>query len=102
MIAWFPCSGVGTHMICIPTLEYGNEKTKGNGSLTGARMCLLSNRIRKDVIEVTKKMTNFELSETSSYMDNYIASLFLPCTDLNLFPRLKARLDARSALQKCP
>ncbi|MCK4620117.1 MAG: hypothetical protein KAT52_09235 [Desulfobacterales bacterium] len=24
--AWFPCSSVGTHMVCIPTLEHGNEK----------------------------------------------------------------------------
>ena len=24
---WFPCSSVGTHMVCIPTLEHGNEKT---------------------------------------------------------------------------
>ena len=24
--AWFPCSIVGTHMVCIPTLEHGNEK----------------------------------------------------------------------------
>ncbi len=25
-IAWFPCSSVGTHMVCIPTLERGNER----------------------------------------------------------------------------
>jgi hypothetical protein len=43
-------------------------------------------------------MTNFELSETPSFMDNYVAALFLPHTDLNQFPRLKARLDQRRAL----
>ena len=47
------------------------------------------------VVEVTKKMTNFELSDTGSYMDNYIAALFLPHTDINQFPKLKARLEAR-------
>jgi hypothetical protein len=26
--AWFPCSSVGTHMACIPTLEHGNEKIR--------------------------------------------------------------------------
>jgi uncharacterized 2Fe-2S/4Fe-4S cluster protein (DUF4445 family) len=67
----------------------------GNGSLMGARMSSLSNHIRRDVVEVTRKMTNFELSETGSYMDHYVAALFLPHTDLNLFPRLKARLEAR-------
>lgn len=65
----------------------------GNGSLMGARMSSLTNRIRKDVTEVTKMMTNFELSETPSYMNNYIAALFLPHTDLNLFPKLNRRLQ---------
>jgi len=67
----------------------------GNSSLMGAKMSSLTNRIRKDVVDVTRRMTNFELSETRSYMDNYIASLFLPHTDINLFPKLKERMDAR-------
>ncbi|MCP4344589.1 MAG: DUF4445 domain-containing protein [Desulfobacterales bacterium] len=67
----------------------------GNGSLMGAKMSSLTNRIRKDVAEAIKKMTNFELSETHSYMNNYIAALFLPHTDMNQFPKVKARLDAR-------
>jgi len=71
----------------------------GNGSLMGARMSSLTNRIRKDVVEVTKKMTNFELSETPSYMDNYVAALFLPHTDMDQFPKLKARLEARRELE---
>ncbi len=70
----------------------------GNGSLMGAKMSALTNRIRRDVVEVTKKMTNFELSETVSYMDNYVAALFLPHTDLDKFPKLKSRLEARKAM----
>ena len=67
----------------------------GNGSLMGCRMSSLTNRLRRDVVEVTKKMTNFELSETPSYMNNYVAALFLPHTDIDLFPKLKSRMDAR-------
>jgi len=70
----------------------------GNGSLMGARMSSLTNRIRRDVASVRQKMTNFELSETRSYMDHYVAALFLPHTDINLFPKLKGRLEARRAL----
>jgi uncharacterized 2Fe-2S/4Fe-4S cluster protein (DUF4445 family) len=70
----------------------------GNGSLMGAKMSALTNRIRRDVVEVTKKMTNFELSETASYMDNYVAALFLPHTDLDNFPKLKTRLAARRSM----
>lgn len=67
----------------------------GNGSLMGARMSALTNRIRKDVVEVLRKTTNFELSETRSFMDHYVAAMFLPHTDLELFPKVKQRLEAR-------
>ncbi len=67
----------------------------GNGSLMGCKMSSLTNRIRRDVVDVTRKMTSFELSETGSYMDHYVAALFLPHTDISLFPRLKSRMDAR-------
>ena len=64
----------------------------GNGSLMGCKMSALTNRIRMDVVGVTRRMTNFELSETPSYMDHYMAALFLPHTDLNMFPKLEERL----------
>jgi len=83
----------------LPELDPEKVIFIGNGSLMGARMSSLTNRIRKDVVEVTKKMTNFELSDTISYMDNYVAALFLPHTDMNLFPRLKSRLEARKKLK---
>jgi len=79
----------------LPELDPDKVTFIGNGSLMGARMSSLTNRIRKDVVEVTKKMTNFELSDTNSYMDNYVAALFLPHTDINQFPKLKARLEER-------
>jgi uncharacterized 2Fe-2S/4Fe-4S cluster protein (DUF4445 family) len=69
----------------------------GNGSLMGAKMSSLTNHIRQDVTAVTRMMTSFELSETPSYMDNYIAALFLPHTDMNQFPRVKQRLDESRA-----
>jgi uncharacterized 2Fe-2S/4Fe-4S cluster protein (DUF4445 family) len=82
----------------LPEIDPDKVTFIGNGSLMGARMSSLTNRIRKDVAEVTKKMTNFELSDTPSYMDNYMAALFLPHTDMNQFPKVKARLQARKKL----
>ena len=79
----------------LPEMDSDKVTFIGNGSLMGAKMSSLTNRIRRDVVEVTNKMTNFELSDTPSYMDNYVAALFLPHTDMNKFPKLKARLDAR-------
>jgi uncharacterized 2Fe-2S/4Fe-4S cluster protein (DUF4445 family) len=82
----------------LPEMDPDQVTFVGNGSLMGARMSALTNRIRRDVVEVTRKMTNFELSETASYMDNYVAALFLPHTDLKLFPELKNRMELRKSM----
>ncbi len=84
----------------LPETDLSKVVFVGNGSLMGAKMSALTNRIRRDVVEVTRKMTNFELSETISFMDNYVAALFLPHTDLDKFPKLKFRLEARKAMLK--
>jgi len=82
----------------LPEIDPDRIRFIGNGSLMGAKMSCLTNRIRKDVVEVTRRMTNFELSETPSFMNNYVAALFLPHTDMDQFPKLKARLERRRAL----
>jgi uncharacterized 2Fe-2S/4Fe-4S cluster protein (DUF4445 family) len=81
----------------LPEIDPDKVTFIGNSSLMGAKMSSLTNRIRKDVVEVTRSMTNFELSETPSYMDNYVAALFLPHTDITQFPRLAARLADRAS-----
>ncbi len=65
----------------------------GNGSLMGAWMSELSNHIRRDVVDVVRRMTSFELSEVANFKDQYIAGHFLPHTDISLFPELEKRLD---------
>lgn len=84
----------------LPEMDASKITYVGNGSLMGAKMSSLNNHLRRSVVEVTRKMTNFELSETRSYMDNYVASLFLPHTNLDQFPRLNARLSEMRRLQK--
>jgi len=83
----------------LPEMDLDKIIFIGNGSLLGAKMSCLTNRIRRDVVEVTKKMTNFELSETASYMENYIAALFLPHTDMNNFPKVKERFEERKKIK---
>jgi uncharacterized 2Fe-2S/4Fe-4S cluster protein (DUF4445 family) len=82
----------------LPEMDAEKVIYVGNASLLGARMSALTNRIRQDVVGVTNMMTNVELSETPSYMDNYVAALFLPHTDLKRFPRLQSRLADRRAV----
>jgi uncharacterized 2Fe-2S/4Fe-4S cluster protein (DUF4445 family) len=76
----------------LPDMDPGKVKYVGNGSLMGARMSELSNYIRKDVVDVLRKMTSFELSEVEFFKDQYVAAMFLPHTDFSLFPSVEKRL----------
>lgn len=70
----------------------------GNGSLLGAKLISLSNELLDDAERIARKMTNIELSEDHSFMDNYVAGMFLPHTDAGLFPETLART---AAMVKC-
>ncbi len=67
----------------------------GNTSVAGAYLCLLSEKMRKDAEEVAKKMTNIELSVSRNFMDEYLSALFLPHTDITLFPTVEGILKNR-------
>jgi uncharacterized 2Fe-2S/4Fe-4S cluster protein (DUF4445 family) len=64
----------------------------GNGSLLGARLISLSNELLDDGERIARKMTNIELSEDHSFMDKYMAGMFLPHTDGGLFPGVIERI----------
>lgn len=76
----------------LPQVDASRVLYVGNGSLMGAWMSEMSNHIRQDVVEVVRKMTSFELSEMPYFQEQYIASHFLPHTDISLFPRVAERL----------
>ena len=93
--------GFGNYMnigkaICIgllPDLPEERFEFIGNSSLAGARMALLSYDALLKTREIADRMTNIELSNDASYMDEYMASLFLPHTDIGLFPTVRERLE---------
>jgi uncharacterized 2Fe-2S/4Fe-4S cluster protein (DUF4445 family) len=60
----------------------------GNSSLAGARLTLLSRASRQRALEVAAGVTTLELTVDPRYFDEYTAGLFLPHTDLSLFPSL--------------
>ncbi|MDD2957964.1 MAG: corrinoid activation/regeneration protein AcsV [Lachnospiraceae bacterium] len=60
----------------------------GNSSLSGAYALLLSNEAEAKVHDVAHNMTYLELSNEPTYMDEFVASCFLPHTDAGLFPSL--------------
>jgi len=64
----------------------------GNSSLIGAYLMLLSKINRTFVNEIAKKMTYIELNTEPRYMNEFTGSLFLPHTDMALFPSVKNTL----------
>ncbi|MDP2939004.1 MAG: ASKHA domain-containing protein [Candidatus Omnitrophota bacterium] len=73
----------------LPDLPREKFSFIGNSSLVGSREILLSAEAMEKAEEIAKKTTYFELSVDSKYMDEYMAALFLPHTDLSRFPTVK-------------
>lgn len=73
----------------LPDLDKSKFIFVGNSSLAGSRQVLLSSEAMKKTDEIAQKMTYCELSVDPGYMDEYMAALFFPHTDLKLFPSVK-------------
>lgn len=70
----------------LPDIPLEKIKFIGNSSLTGARACLLSEEAFENCLNISRSMTNIELSTHQPFTDEYIAALFLPHTNGKLFP----------------
>ncbi len=78
----------------LPDLPREQYHFVGNGSLQGATLLAFSRELLEEERRVADMMTNFELSETPGYMNQYIAALFLPHTQMEYFPTVTERLRA--------
>jgi uncharacterized 2Fe-2S/4Fe-4S cluster protein (DUF4445 family) len=78
----------------MPDLPRDRFQFVGNGSLTGATLLAFSKELLEEERRVAEMMTNFELSETPGFMEQYIAALFLPHTREEYFPTVTERLRA--------
>jgi uncharacterized 2Fe-2S/4Fe-4S cluster protein (DUF4445 family) len=70
----------------LPDIEISLFSYLGNTSLAGAMLALLNENYRKELQKLPHRVTYVELSNNPGYMDAYMAALFLPHTDLTLFP----------------
>jgi uncharacterized 2Fe-2S/4Fe-4S cluster protein (DUF4445 family) len=73
----------------LPDLDRDKFHYIGNSSLSGAYLILLSEGNKGLADEVAKKMTYIELNTEPRYMNEFTGSLFLPHTDMDLFPSVK-------------
>jgi uncharacterized 2Fe-2S/4Fe-4S cluster protein (DUF4445 family) len=77
-----------------PDLPLERFQFIGNGSLIGARMCLVSREALSDAQAVAERMTYIDLSTDAKFMNDFTSSLFLPHTAVERFPTVMKTLAA--------
>ncbi len=76
----------------LPELPLDRFLFIGNGSLLGSRLVSFCNDMLDDAERICRMMTNIELSENPSFMEHYVAAMFLPHTNGEEFPGVSRRL----------
>ncbi len=77
----------------LPDMPWDRFHYLGNTSVLGAFYSLVSRPMRREVIEVAKKMTYLELSADNTFYDQFMSALFLPHTDITAFPSVMRILE---------
>jgi uncharacterized 2Fe-2S/4Fe-4S cluster protein (DUF4445 family) len=72
----------------LPDMNWENFHFLGNTSVLGAYHALLNLDTRDQVEQIAKQMTYIELSADNTFYDAFMSALFLPHTDLSLFPTI--------------
>ena len=96
----FVAGGFGTYLDIekailiglLPDLPLDRFRFVGNSSLKGARRALLCASYLEKAREISRSMTYLELSVYPGYMDEYVAAMFLPHTNMSIFPTVRDRL----------
>ncbi len=80
----------------LPDVSREKFRFLGNAAIAGSYLCLISDHMRREAEEIAGKMTNVELSVSRRFMDEYLSALFLPHTDISLFPTVGELLKNRA------
>ncbi|HBZ55925.1 MAG TPA: ferredoxin [Syntrophobacteraceae bacterium] len=77
----------------LPDIPRDRIQFIGNSSLAGARLTMLSAHAFHKAENIARHMTYFEMSVHPQFMSEFVASLFLPHTQIELFPSVAAKLQ---------
>lgn len=72
-----------------PDVPLEKYKYIGNGSLAGSFLALIADENRKEAEDIYEKLTYIELSVSNEFYNEFVSALFLPHTNLGLFPTVK-------------
>ena len=75
----------------LPDIDRSKFTYLGNSSIGGAYMALLSDHFRQESGEIANNMTYIDFSSSNQFMDEFTSALFLPHTNIDAFPSVKAK-----------
>lgn len=81
----------------LPDLPLDRFRFVGNSSLKGSRRALLCGHYLQKARTIARSMTYLELSVYPTYMEEYVAAMFLPHTDLDAFPNVTRKMHEHTA-----
>jgi uncharacterized 2Fe-2S/4Fe-4S cluster protein (DUF4445 family) len=70
----------------LPDIDRAKFRYLGNSSIAGAYLALLSESHRREARDICHNMTYIDFSSNPRYMDEFTSALFLPHTNLEMFP----------------
>ncbi|HOV80450.1 MAG TPA: ASKHA domain-containing protein [Bacillota bacterium] len=73
----------------LPDIPLEKYKYVGNSAVKGAKTVLLHRQAREWIDDIAGRITYIELSTGNDFMEEFISALFIPHTDLNLFPSVR-------------
>ena len=76
----------------LPDMDWDKFKFLGNTSIKGAYLALLDRGARARIADIASRMTYVELSADNRFYDAFTSAMFLPHTDLDLFPSVQQAL----------
>lgn len=76
----------------LPDKPWERFRFLGNTSVGGAYMALLSREARARIAQAANRLTYLELSADNAFYENFTSAMFLPHTELDKFPTVKAAL----------
>jgi len=82
----------------LPDIERWKFTYRGNSSIAGAYMALLCDQYRRETQAICRNMTYIDFSSNPRYMDEFTSALFLPHTNLEMFPNVAGRRDGQAAV----
>jgi len=81
-----------------PDLPRDSMVRLGNSSGEGARQVLMSDQLRQEAEKIATNITYFELIANDMFVQKFSSSRFLPHTNMDYYPTIKARLRERGII----